>query len=707
MAENVVINFEANTQPIKQAQKDIENLSKEGQKGVAGLSDSFKDLGAGIAAAVSVGAIISFSKECVTAFAKAEAQTNALRFAIEKVGKMGEKVFQDLVKQSKELAKISFFDDEDIQTAQKFLVQVGLNANEVKKLTPLILDLAAAQGTTLTDAAEKAVNAINGQTRGLKDVGANFKDTGTKVGNYNALVTNLTKIQGAATDALNTTEGALKKNAVEVENLQESIGSRLAPILVKLKDIALGAAGALLDLIAPEKVDNIEQIAKILRADKSNTNESLQAEERKANLLKIQLEAHLKIKESEDKHFGFTVGTLDEYTKIKDQIQQQKDTQAAINKILQERKSIPGATTNANSLSGQDAAARNAAAAEEASKHHQQFQDNLKKDVNDYEASQNDMIDAMFKRIDKEEEDKKKKMTGPGRKEFEQQQEEIGKIDFKIGEQKKKDAESLAKQIQDIQFQIGEETAAGLFDILKAGIDNQIELVSKQRDEENKAIDDKLKANQDAADRELISKKDFMSTEKKLLDQKTANETAAQKKINDLKHKGDVNERIQKLFNIAIATAQGVINYGNNPLTAPLIPYVIALGAAQAAFVAAAPLPKYHKGRLASYSSSEELAIIRKDETITNPQKSKEYHPSLAAIHKGSVPAQAMNSFVRNFRMSDFSGGRSLNSFDYVKNASELEWQLRGQNKAVTKRLERIEQAILSRGNSASDLRRA
>lgn len=275
------------------------------------------------------------------------------------------------------------------------------------------------------------------------------------------------------------------------------------------------------------------------------------------------------------------------------------------------------------------------------------------------------------------------------------------------------DAESRLKDLEkqkDIELQIKKELYDGLKDLandyFKTQADDELRQAEKDRDANQQIIDDKISANDERRKREQISEKEYQDNNKKLLAEKTKGELDAQKKINEAKHKQDLANRASKLFEIALATAKNVIE---NPGFFPpggLIPFWLGLGAVQAGLVAAAPLPKYHTGRLASFSQAEELAVVRKDETITNPQKSKEYHPTLSAIHKGAIPANALNGFVKNFRMSDFSGGRSMSGFDYVKNASEIEWQLRGQNKMLRKELQAIRQA-LQNNSSQSDIRRA
>ena len=297
----------------------------------------------------------------------------------------------------------------------------------------------------------------------------------------------------------------------------------------------------------------------------------------------------------------------------------------------------------------------------------------------------------------------------PDRKGFDDFQKDLQKANDQIAKDELEKVEENEKKKADIITRIKEELYAGLSqlasDFIANSADEDLRVAEEQKEADLIAIDEKLKANEDARASEKITQREFLDNQKKLIAEKTKAELDGQKKINEAKHKQDVANRAAKLFEIALGTARNVIEQPG--IAGTLIPLWLALGGVQAALVAAQPLPKYHKGRLASFSSTEELAVIRKDETILNPATSKEYHPALSAIHKGTIPANAMNNFVRNFRMSDFSGGRSMSSFDYYKNASEIEWQLRGQNKLLQKELRAIRQAIQDGNNNASDLRRA
>jgi len=79
------------------------------------------------------------------------------------------------------------------------------------------------------------------------------------------------------------------------------------------------------------------------------------------------------------------------------------------------------------------------------------------------------------------------------------------------------------------------------------------------------------------------------------------------KKRNELARKQAVVDKLQGLFNIAINTAMGVMNAMSKVITIPLVPWIVAMGAIQAATVLATPIPQYAKG---THSSRAGIAVV-------------------------------------------------------------------------------------------------
>ena len=216
------------SQDIAESQKNISLLKGETDSlnsVTSGLKGQFAALGAGILAAFSVQAVINFGFESVRAFREAEINAKKLQVALTNIGNEGEAAFKKLIDQSQELQKISIFSDDDIQRAQTQLVQFGLTSDEIEKLIPKILDLASAQGIDLAQATDTVIQGINGQTRALKPLGLEFKNTGDKAENLAIITDKLNKFQGQTAAILDTSAGRAANLGNQFDDLKEKIGA--------------------------------------------------------------------------------------------------------------------------------------------------------------------------------------------------------------------------------------------------------------------------------------------------------------------------------------------------------------------------------------------------------------------------------------------------------------------------------------------------
>lgn len=218
-------------------------------KALSGLGSQFAAIGAGVAAAFSVQAVIQFASASIDAFLEAEVNANNLKNALQEVGDEGEIAFKNLIKQSEDLAQVgkTVFTDDDIQRAQAQLANFGLTADEIEKLIPKLADYASATQQNIVDASAKVGNALLGQGKEFKKYGIIVSATKTSTENYNEVLDGLEKFSGRAEAATKTLSGQLASQKREVEELQESIGERLAPAWVKVKGAVLSFIVTILD----------------------------------------------------------------------------------------------------------------------------------------------------------------------------------------------------------------------------------------------------------------------------------------------------------------------------------------------------------------------------------------------------------------------------------------------------------------------------
>lgn len=165
-----------------------------------------------------------------------------------------------------------------------------------------------------------------------------------------------------------------------------------------------------------------------------------------------------------------------------------------------------------------------------------------------------------------------------------QTNETVDAIDKMLQEQVQASLDFADKEIEDLKAK--EERKK---EIYQATFDFVGELGNAGFDLYSQRLEGELTALNEQKEREL-NLEGITEEQKGLITEKFAAKEA------ELKRKQAIADKAQALFNIAISTAQGVISYLSNPITAPLVPFVIATGVLQAGLVLAQPIPKFRKG---------------------------------------------------------------------------------------------------------------
>ena len=148
------------------------------------FKDQLRDLGGMISGAFAIGAIVNFATEAINAYDQQLKAENRLKFAL------GNRldVQQDLLAQAEELRAATGIDDGAIINAQTFSIAQGRNADETKRLTAAAIDMAAALGISVEDAAMQLNATYEGNVRGLSRLDARIKDlTKTQLANGEAV----------------------------------------------------------------------------------------------------------------------------------------------------------------------------------------------------------------------------------------------------------------------------------------------------------------------------------------------------------------------------------------------------------------------------------------------------------------------------------------------------------------------------------------
>ncbi len=584
------------------------------------LAKGLEDLGNKIVAAFAIERIIAFGAASVKAFQDAEKTAKLLNVALGVSGGTSAQLDR-LLKQSKDLEKISIFSDDDIQKVQTAALQFGLTADQVEKLLPLVADFASATGQDLRSALDAVTRGIEGQGKGLKQYGILLQEGATRVENLDRISQQLTKTySGQAEIVGNTASGAQAKLNNQMNNTEEIIGEKLVPAFLELRRIAVEVLG--------EVVDSFEKISAgfnfITNKGKFNENfgEKLKKDAKEAAVsenegLKI-FEIRKKLDEANNKLQNELLDNKNAIDKKDETAQLRSFQQARIlqgqiegyRKLIELKESANRLDKPQGRLAEADAEDAAKKAADAAEKARLKAIESDKKDFDAQEAAakeldklledsfnrQLDLIDqetvAQIKAgetVEQAERNKLRKLIQlridygkdvgalllqqaeadrkieihPNREDFEKNQKLIDDAQKEADEKKKAAAIKLGEQIKDLQIQFAKEAADGILTIAFASAAQQNEIaqqkVNDQLDIENKAIDTRIAALEEQNRRGLLSDAKLVIEKKKLEEQKVKDQQAAQAKINALKHAQDVANQQQALAQIAIDTAATVL----------------------------------------------------------------------------------------------------------------------------------------------------
>ena len=142
------------------------------------------------------------------------------------------KAFRRLKKEAQELQKVTLFGDEETMAAQAMLTSMGLEEDAVRRLTPLIQDMATTKGMDLRAAADLVAKSVGSSTNALTRYGVEITGAVGSSERLETAVTGLSKqFEGQAQSAAKAGAGGLKQLSNRFGDLMEKIGEMLIPLL--------------------------------------------------------------------------------------------------------------------------------------------------------------------------------------------------------------------------------------------------------------------------------------------------------------------------------------------------------------------------------------------------------------------------------------------------------------------------------------------
>jgi len=284
------------------------------------LTTIFKHLGQ----VLTVGALVKGFQTLIKAYMDQELAVTRLNGALRSQGKFSEEISASFIKQASNLQELTTFADEAILSGQAFALAMGLEADAVKKVTPLVLDFASAMNIDLQTAFRIVGQSASGETSLLRRYGLIVDESKLKSDGFNAVLEVMqTNFGGLAEEIARSGVGPVKQFQNTISDLSETLGENLLPALITiitllkewlptLSRVAIGISGVvaettngiveLIRIIPAALTSNYKEIIKIMseHGKKSTDTWSLMAE----SILKIEEMAakdRTKVTEKEEK----------------------------------------------------------------------------------------------------------------------------------------------------------------------------------------------------------------------------------------------------------------------------------------------------------------------------------------------------------------------------------------------------------------------
>jgi hypothetical protein len=241
--------------------KQFQSKLKKSMRSMKKFGNNMKSLGRTISTGLTL-PIIAFGAASVKAFDEQIKAETKLRTAL---GDSAE-AFDVLKKQAQDLQKITIFGDEATLEAQSFLAQLGLNADAILRLTPLIQDFATAQGIQLTDAAKLVAKSVGSSTNALSRYGLQIEGTVGEQDRLESAVNALSKAFGGQSEAIAKEGlGPLQQLKNELGDVSEKFGEIVLEFIDPLTK-GLEKISDALSSLTKEQKENIVQYGAILAA---------------------------------------------------------------------------------------------------------------------------------------------------------------------------------------------------------------------------------------------------------------------------------------------------------------------------------------------------------------------------------------------------------------------------------------------------------
>lgn len=229
MAISIPIVTELDAKGIDRAVREFKKLETAGEKAQFAISK------AAVPAAAALGVLVNITGDSIKAFAEDEKAATALAATLTNVTGATDK---QVAAVESFITKTSFavsVADDQLRPALASLVTATGDVTKAQELLNLALDISAGTGKDLGSVSEALGKAFNGQLGPLKKLDPALTDLIKNGASTDEIFKKLSEtFKGQASEAAGTTSGRMENLKIRMDEMKESIGQAVVPIVEKL-----------------------------------------------------------------------------------------------------------------------------------------------------------------------------------------------------------------------------------------------------------------------------------------------------------------------------------------------------------------------------------------------------------------------------------------------------------------------------------------
>lgn len=184
-------------------------------------------------------AVVDFGKDSIEAYRGAEISQKQLEDAYKRFPKIASVNIDKLRDFNQALQDKGYADADDIASGQASLARYKLTGDQLKRITPLLVDYANRTGKDIPAAAATLGKGLSGSSRLAKELGFSFKDAKDPAKNFDQILAGLQGTVGGYSSKLPEAERNSKALGYSFGDLQESLGEKLMPIMAQATALGL------------------------------------------------------------------------------------------------------------------------------------------------------------------------------------------------------------------------------------------------------------------------------------------------------------------------------------------------------------------------------------------------------------------------------------------------------------------------------------